>query len=409
MLIQRSNRYDYYLVIIIALVFFGEFGGAFQPIRIVSFVSMPFTLLFIYNYRFDKKVQYCISCLGICFLYIFVSLLWTCEFGEGVKEVIYYICHMNLFLLLLYCSYKSTNPVKFVVLGWIILFVLTIPVAFVEIFFDYHLPLSAFDSNFTQYVGGETVVKKFASVTYGNYNGYVVVLCYVSYFLCVSFFFFNRYKLLFFLYVCLLVVLLFNASRGGLLCIALNSIVFLFYFFRNSSRLKMNRYKIISAIILIVLVSANYSYVLFDQILYRLTNVESLYEDTSRLELYYIAFLIILETNTFGAGAGSMLVRVGEYTSGVTALHNVFLEIFVQYGLGIFLFFCAFLINNERRLLKIRDNSSKMFAYSILISLPIIFVIDSGYLLTPSFWVFMASFYIMSINMKSYSYENIAC
>lgn len=409
MLVRQKNAFDYYLVVIIMLLIFGGFGGAFQPIRIVSFALIPFTLLFIYNYRFDKRLQSCIFFLGMCFLYILMSLLWTSDFAEGRKEVIYYVCHINLFLLLLYCSYKSINPVRSIVLGWLLLFALTLPIAFVEIVFDYHLPLSAFGSDFTQYVDGEAVVKKFASVTYGNYNGYVVILCYVSYFLCISFFYFKRYKILLSLYMCLLVILLFNASRGGLLCIVLNSIIFLFYFFKDSSRLKISKSKIILLIILTLLIGVNYSYVLFDQMSYRLTNVESLYEDTSRLELYYIAFLIILETNTFGAGVGSMLVRVEEYTSGVTALHNVFLEIFVQYGLGIFIMFCVFFLKSERRLLKVKKYSSKMFAYSTLISLPVVFVIDSGYLLTPAFWVFIASFYIISINMKTYSHENIIC
>lgn len=387
----------------------GGFGGAFQIIRVVSFILIPFTLLFIYNYRYNKNIQILIFCFGLCFLYILLSLLWTCNFIEGIKEVIYYICHMNLFLLFLYCSYKSTNPVKFIILGWLLLFTLTIPIAFIEIFFDIHLPMSVFESDLIQYVDGEAVVKKFASVTFGNYNGYVVMLCYISFFICLSFFYFKNYSLLIFLYISLLLILFFNASRGGLLCIAINTFFFLLYFIKKNGSIKLNKTKVAILMFFVAFFCIKYSTELFEQIIYRLTDVEALYTDTSRFELSYIAYLIIVETKALGSGVGSMLMKVGDYTTGITALHNLYLEILVQYGIGVFFMFCVFVYKSERRLFKNKNNSSRMFACSIFFSSPIIFVIDSGYLLSPAFWIFMASFYIISININNFNYENNVC
>ena len=87
------NKYDLGLILLIASLVVGDFGGALQPVRLVALIFMPQVLM-----RF-VRINRLINSIFLFFLfwlfYILISLFWTADLGQGLKEVFYYISHFS--------------------------------------------------------------------------------------------------------------------------------------------------------------------------------------------------------------------------------------------------------------------------------------------------------------------------
>src|SRR5690554_6884015 len=170
---SKWNIFDFLLIFTIALLVFGGYGGALQPIRLFSLVTVPFVFWFYIKYSRNKQILKTIRAVIILYMFLVASLLWTSDVNEGFKEIIYYAIHLNLFLLIIMLFRKAHQPFYSLLVGWALFIFLTQLIAFNEIFFDVHLDLSKFESDKVMNAGGILVQKKFAAVTFGNYNGYV--------------------------------------------------------------------------------------------------------------------------------------------------------------------------------------------------------------------------------------------
>lgn len=153
-----------------------------------------------------------------------------------------------------------------------------------------------------------------------------------------------------------------------------------------------------SSICLIFFFLFVYREALFEQISYRLIE-SSLLEYTGRMELWGTAWKLILKSSFLGTGIGSINDSMAQYGLLITIPHNLFLEIFVQYGLlliMLFLIFIAIVFYKVRKSNKV----NQFIVYTSLIILPFSSIINSGYLLMPVFWLFLSSLYILSTSYK---------
>jgi O-antigen ligase len=372
------------------------YGDSLQPIRVIALFFIPFVII---NYLDSKDYRFLnIAYKFIFFLYLFIvfTILWTSDFQQGIKEIVYYLSHFSLFILILVFYAKANNPLKSLTKGWFVFIVLTLIIAFAEIFYDYHLSVSFMDADFQMHFNGGSVEKKFASVTFGNYNTYAMVLSMALPFLFGFLFLHKRYLTQLFAILVIVFsyfVLLINASRGGLIAGAIILIVWMVFAQKNKIHHLKAKFFILVPLALYAL--GNYMNFLFGQVSNRVSAGTSLDENRGRAKLFDSALDAFWEQPFFGSGIGSIQIEMELENVYIHLPHNLILEFLVQFGLLTTLIVClAFL----KMFIRIPQHSGfpKAILYSILLSFPIIFIINSTYLLHPITWVFLASLYCVS-------------
>lgn len=397
-MLQRRNYncFDVLIVIALVLLAFGGYGGSLQPVRVFSILLIPYTLFEFKNALSDKIFVKTIGVFIIFLIYFFLSYLWTCDREEWFKEAIYYPVHFNLFLLLYLFAKKAMNPFGSIILGWIVFIVATFPIAFVELIFDKHLAssLSGEESSFNL-GGGIRVSHRYASANFGNYNCYNVILGFsIPFILSGVLYFQKRFQQI----ICFgiasftVVIIMINASRGTMLGYGIIYVVFFFYIFKNK-----RSFLPIFLLILIVGVVCLFHDALLSGIQARLFSKENIFEDSHRTGLIADAFVLINQSFWMGTGGGSLItVFEGISRSKIFIPHNLFLEILVQYGvifLGVFLIFLFHIFISA---LKQQQIYRKMALLAALFSLPILSVVNSGYLLMPVLWCYFSSLLIFA-------------
>ncbi len=396
----NRNKYDYIMIIFILSISFGEIGHAFQPVRVLSIIFFPYLLSSLLAHKYSKFQIYCFYFLSSWLLFLILSLLWTPNFNKGVVELVAYICHFSAFVLLILISRKALAPSNSIITGWILFFVITSPFAIFELLFDIHLPFSNLaDNAVINYGNGVVVNKKFSALAFYNMNTYITALCYsLPYILSIGLRKYSNKNQTFFLLLALsyLYLVLMNASRGGIVCSIAAFFCFLFYY--KDVKYPSKKMWTFGSICLIFFFLFVYREVLFEQISYRLIE-SSLLEDTGRMELWGTAWKLILKSSFLGTGIGSINDSMAQYGLLITIPHNLFLEIFVQYGLLLIILFLIFIAIVFYKVKK-SNKINQFIVYTSLIILPFSSIINSGYLLMPVFWLFLSSLYILSTSYK---------
>ena len=398
--IQKYNKYDYGIIILIILLIFGNLGGALQPIRLVVLILSPLVWINIrYWNRNDKRIIFITYFFIFWFIYAVLSLFWTSNVSEGVKELLYYYTHFSLFFILIIWARKARFSKSSIINGWCILIMISAPIAIYEIITNQHLSSNIIDSESLKNFGGGFIIQlKFASVTFGNKNGYVLVLVYALPFLFSKLLNNSglKYQLLFWVLIFIfLYIIITNASRGGIISSLISLIIFLFYYNRIKNK---NKKKILFPLLtLIYIIITYYSVQIFQQIILRLS-IGSVIQDDSRMDLINSAFHLFFNSMFIGTGVGSIQTSMQLISATINLPHNLFLELLVQYGIIIFILFIISLISLFIRTKRSESIITKQISYSLLLCLPISSVIDSGYLLNPVLWVMFASIFIITSN-----------
>lgn len=396
MIKKNNNIFDYLIIFMICLIFFGDLLGGLQPIRVFSLFSIP--LIFLLNTKFNTRLIDFAKVLFLLYCFIVISLFWTSDRDQGFKEIFYYLIHFSLFFLVPLFEENSKKGLKSLLLGWVLFVFFTQLIAFNEIFFDSHLPVSTFQSDYTLSIYGDLAQKKFASVTFGNYNTYsmiiVMALPFLFGFLTIE----KNFILHFFTLLVILfsyIILLVNASRGGILA----GFVILTSYFLVSKRADIPylKFKVLVGVPVILFFLFSYYFLIFEQIELRFRAGSSFFEDDIRLKSYSESIKIFLDNPLFGTGIGSLKLEMQKV--GESLPHNLFLEILIQFGLFILILFISFVIIVFLNL-KHLDLNRKIIVYSILFSIPFISIINSGYLLHPVFWVYLGSIYSLISKTK---------
>lgn len=389
----NHNKYDIYILLLIVSTIFGGIGGSLTVPRLLGLLLVP-KLFCIVN---RENLKYLSSLRSWCvafYVFALVSMLWTPDKVEGLKELIYYLVHFLIFFEVIVFSKKALSPLQSITIGFALCVLLTSVVGFWELTTDNHLAYSKMDEAKASNIGGEIVLRKFAAVTFYNLNGYVTYLCFCLPFLLYGFSLEEKLlkRLSFIALVIAIVLVLCNASRGGMFSI----VICLAVFFLMSPK---NKSLIYSFIVLI----GGLLYLLYkygDAILYVLTmrlSEGGATTDDSRFEIWGNALKVLVEYSGFGCGIGGMFAAMEQFAKGgTTVTHNVFLEVLCQYGVIFCLAFVFFLFKQFKTGLKLLDKKRSVLVSIALVCFPMTGIINSGYLLAPHLFIALASIYVFA-------------
>ena len=232
----NHNKYDIYILLLIVSTIFGNIGGALTAPRLLGILLVP-KLFGIVN---RENLKYLSSLRSWCvafYVFVLVSLLWTPDRVEGFKELVYYLVHFLIFFEVIVFSRKALSPLQFITIGFALCVLLTSVVGFWELTTDNHLAYSKMDEAKVSNLGGEIVLRNFAAVTFYNLNGYVTYLCFCLPFLLYGFSLEKKLLkwLSFIALVIAIVLILCNASRGGMFSIVICLAVFFLMSQKNKS------------------------------------------------------------------------------------------------------------------------------------------------------------------------------
>ena len=389
----KHNKNDIYILLLIVSTIFGGIGGALTIPRVLGILLAP--RFFGIIKREKPTYLSSIKSWAIAF-YIFalVSMLWTPDKVEGFKELVYYLVHFLIFFEVIVFSRKALSPLQSITIGFVLCVLLTSVVGFWELTTDNHLAYSAADEAIASSMNGEAIIRNFAAVTFYNFNGYVTYLCFCLPFLLYGFSLEEKLlkRLSFIALVIAIVLILCNASRGGMFTI----VICLGVFFLMSPK---NKSLIYSFIVLI----GGLLYILYkygDAILFILTMKLAdggATTDDARSEIWGNALKVLVEYCGFGCGIGGMNTAMEQFAKGgITVTHNIFLEVLCQYGVIFCLAFVFFLFKQFKTGLKLLDKKRRVIVTVALVSFPMTGIINSGYLLDPQLFIVLASIYVFA-------------
>lgn len=394
----KGNIYDRLIIVLILLMAFGAIGGAFQPVRLFIAGLIPLTITtFSRDSNLQKKYAYERYFFIFWLVYGFVSLTWIHHLDEGLKELAYLIINFFGLLSLVSLSSLANKPYESIVKAWIILFVLTIPIALYELWFDVHLNVSAHGSDSYSNFGRGVVARRFfASVTFGNLNGYNTMLTFITPFLLGALIKHDgpvkkwNQVLIWLLFLILIYIIIMNSSRGAIGAIIIIFVIFMFYYLRN-----IQSY----IVFLILFLGAGIAlYIefkeIFDFLMLKL-ELQGL-DDEGRSSLIANGYDALINSNLIGIGASDFMPTMSRiYGMTNSSPHNLFLEVFVQYGFVIGVLFLGMFVGIIKRHTKSQSKRNKFIVIAALLSFPLATIIDSAYLLSAPTWLYIASIYVV--------------
>lgn len=399
---RQYTKYDYYLVILLSSLALGGFGGALQIPRVLAIVLFPSMLVKIRECKY--YIQGYVIFFLIFILYSFISLLWSLDRGEGIVVLLYNVVHSLYFMEILVFSRFSVNAKHSLATGWMIAVFMTLIIAVWEITTDNHLySLIKHEGDMIMNINGIAVPRKFAAVTFYNYNEYVTFLCFAMPFLLYglldnTFKGVKKYIVPVVIIVLSIVSVLYNGSRGGLVSMCLMLLIFLLL-------QPKNKYTI--SIVLFVIVAVGYAIYYFRSTILTTILIRSsggsLLDGSTRFPIWLEMFKVFLSTYGLGTGAGGLESAMRLVSFSITAPHNIFLEVLVQFGILIFIFFTVFILRMFINALREHDYKIKIVLYSSILALPFYGIINSGYLTAPFVYAAFASLVVFA------NYAKIKC
>lgn len=389
---MRFRKYNLLIIALICCNITGVYGGALMLPRIIAVAST----FYIFRNRLDLQITTSLKLFFVVWsLAGAFSLLWTPDFSNGIKYFLYNCCSILLLMLLVILYKKSNYDKTSLIRGWVFLFLLTIPIALYEFNSGSHLGVSVTNDATIMAQTGQKELRTSASVTFGNLNTYVVVCIYCLPFILASILYKKNIRFIAFIALVFeIIIILINASRGGIICLSLSFILFIYYSFKGG---QINKYVLFLCIGTLCILLANYADILFAQIMGRLID-SSITEDNSRSDIYNNCIMVLYNSFFLGSGIGGLekaLIAIAP--ADIPAPHNMWLEFLSQYGLFSFIFFFVFIIKLLKGLYCGDDLNHFISVTFIVICLPL-FIINSAYLTFPLFWLFIASLYCLSLN-----------
>lgn len=391
----RLNRYDYLIIIVITSLVFGTmqisiFGQHFFAAMLCFPLAAKELLIQFKMYKFKPVVLFMLVWL----LYAVLSLIWTNDAKGGFGELFVFVCNAIIFLGLYHCAQYSIHPQKTFTIAWILLLLATFPIAFWEILTGNHLEKwGDFNEDYTLTdAEGYRIDRIFAAVTYKNLNSYVTLLVIALPIVLSGVISLKRKLIPLLVAICAMAIVLINASRGGLVCLCVILLVFLFHYSKVHFRYKKMFTLLVSVTIAVILIQ--YSSFIFTQIVGRLVGFQDndgLLSDVGRWDVLYLGLKLCYESGGFGWGVGSMLEAYDTTGFWLEFAHNFVIEFLVQYGFWLFIPFALLLIKAFWRLAFGKNIALRAYGQMVALSFVPMSIIDDSYLAHPFVWAYLAT------------------
>lgn len=379
---------------------------------VMGLFCLPFVLHRLYYDLFQRKrIDYVLFFFLFWLLYAGISLFWTVEEKGGFGS--YWILFWNMTILFGLYSFagKVRNAYESFAYGWMLLLCLTFPIAFWEIISGSHIvnwgDFNA-DAEMVDFEGN-IQPRVFAAVTYKNLNSYVTLLCSALPILLSSFFHFEGKKRICSLVVsiCAILIVLINSSRGGLLCVCINLLIFLFYY--QKSKIPFKWIYSISFLFILYCIFILYWDKIFTHILLRLigdgssTVLSNMFASEGRYSVLFLGIELYINSFGFGWGVGSMPEAYASTRYELHYAHNLIIEVLVQYGFILYVFLCVLYIS-FKRLFQNNNLAIKIYARMTVFSFIPLSIIDDTYMTHPFIWAYFAT--ILVLSNKLYAKRN---
>lgn len=404
--IKNFNKFDYLIVLIIASLAYGEYEalGAFTPIRLIGVCSVPFIIInirLILKSKFSKWVKF----FFFWWTYMTISILWTPDKTLGIIYWFHFTCIISSIISLFLSTIKANFPLKACAIGWLAFVLLTIPIALWEITSGAHLSSGSFNAG--SIIGRE--YRKFAAVTFANYNSYSLLLTYSIPFLllltwnrCIE----NRFLFrIVSLFTFLLVssIILINSSRASFACLFFAIALFICFTIRYLHVYLRALLFIFVFFLLYVIIENIDQITVFSQLLQRLDGYES-FGDSNRTGLIRVGLKISADCLYLGGGIMSMISLFSLYHADYNYAHNLIIELLVEYGAVISIWFIFLMALSIGKLYRNKITSHRFLFFYVLLSLPFMIVVDDYYFVRSGFWIYLGTIVSISESWKANKY-----
>lgn len=375
------NRFDIILLFIIVSLWLGGLGVSLGCVRLLAILMFPLLLVSINKSRFYIKPF--VVFFIVVEIYCIISLLWTSNEQQGVKEIVYNIIHFSLYLEIIVFSSLAKRPLNSISYGWIIAVLCCSVISIWEISTGQHLSDTYDYAEGGDRVIGEEIVEQFiTAVTFGNYNSYVLFLCYSFPWMAYAYLESQGFKKRIIPFVAMLMAVtfvLYNASRGGMVSLIIMLTIYLFFYHKSVG-------KVFFALLIVgvvVFYLIQYAGDVVALVSYRMSG--DIFKDSERTALLSDGLDIL--SSTFGVGVG-----VGGATTSLNmSPHNLLLEIALDYGVLFTLVFIWYLFRLFVKSVMQKNDKVRLVLLMSLVSLPFYSVINSTYILQPQLYVFLAT------------------
>lgn len=395
--IKDTNKYDRALIILLIALFSGNMSGILLLPRTCSILLLPLFLRTSKNCAFGLEAKRFFILFAVCAT---ISLSWTSDFENGITELILLLFNLLYAYELIIFAAHSTKPIYLLSVGWFIALSINNVIGIWEIYTDNHLSVSKFGGDHQMMIDGRYVFMRYANGFFSNYNAFVTFTCcslpflYYLIFTCSNRLF--RMACIFNLLVGVYILFM-NASRGGILALAVISTAFLYFLVRKTNSKKN---VILFFCFLIAFLVYSWDSISF-MIMGRQAQAGDI-QDEARWPVWNNAISVLIDTFGFGSGVGGLPEAMRQYkTTSVLAPHNAFLEILSQYGVLVFVSFVIFIYRIWRSSMKHINHYYRTIVYASLLAMPAIFIINSVNLIQPYFWAFISSLFIVSNSYDS--------
>lgn len=391
--------------LIIFLLWLGGLGGSLQPSRLLLLIA-PFLvpmLSKVPHISFNKEIRFGIKMYAFWLIYGIITLLWSVDSLAGLTSeiIVMFIGMLSIVVFPIFLR-NDKKSLKVIRNAWIFGFICTLPIAFYEISTMQHFSYLEEE----RLLGGLGVYAPFASIFFGNYNNYCVYICF-----CFPFLFWalieTPHKIWKIIYGALvgvgILIIFINTNRTSLVVIALYLLCFI--------RFKIKSVLTILGVLVLVIVLYNYLpeslRSTLDMLYNYRVNVDYSEDESSKLRrgVFEEGVRFLVESAGFGSGAGSfeeMMLRSPKY-DGISNPHNLFLEIFVQYGVivfGLFIYWFWLILKKIYKNTSL-NGYSKRILYMAIFTIPITGIINSAALGYTVWWIYFSSLMmIASINLE---------
>ncbi len=397
---QNLNKYQIACLLIIVSMCTGtEFFGSYQPVRLllIAFFLWFLPSMFKEVKNVSRPIWAGIGIFVIWLLYGFISLQWSPDPIVGLKsELIVMSIGFTALPLFSFLIKKIENPFDYIRKLCLLCFAIMALVSLFEITTSIHFA----SSEPSRVIGRHDVAVPHTSTTFGNVNDYGAFLMFLFPFLLWGVLEAKTVKQKYIYFTAFLLnisFILINGNRMGLLVIIIQMLCFLLLL---KDRIKKEhikkRYIILLLLLLIAFFFAPRKYNPFYAIRYRMATVLHSSDESSneRIKMIKSGINMLKDSHGMGIGAGGFEASVLQKNPDANIInpHNLFVEIFAQYGIGILLLLCSWLayLFYYARHNAYLSSKARTTVYAIIVSFPLIGAMPSAFLGYTFLWVFLS-------------------
>lgn len=396
------NHYDNFIILLIGSAVLGTVQvSIISHLMLSGLVCLPFTLMEVRSAIIRGRTKPIVLWAAGFVVYAALSIIWANYRSAALEGLWYLFWTVSTFIGLCHAGSKANAPVKSFVEGWLLLVLLTLPIAFWEIICDTHIPgFGDFNANSqTMSAEGEDTQLLFAAVTYKNYNSYCTLISMAMpllyYGLCQY-----RSKWLYTVgIIATTIIALINSSRGALLAVGIDIIIFLFYY----KRLEIKRKALVTWALIIgfIVFVVQWGFIIAQQAIFRIFLADNLNDtsNTGRFDVWTLSWHAFCDSYALGTGVGTMMPTLKATGYWLNFCHNIIVEMLLQYGVVITLPFVWILAQTCVGLLR-HKGFDRMLGLMFTISFIPLAIIDDSYLGHTYVWMWLAAIISISLIQK---------